>query len=251
LFEFAATFWATRHLRARSVVRAMSFFGFECSACSPSDPATSTVKVNMEEMASQHKKEEADSQLKLAEESERQRLEHQRAEDELAMERAHEAERQALIEEERLLEEQLLMEQLHAAEEEQQLQEALAASQREADEAAVAAAEQERQRQELERQAQERKTTVAAFFKRFGFTGVNNPKKSLMSSTYPLHKAAEIADAKLVATLLLEGANRVQKNSSGKTATQVAEKLNKKDSHAKVLEALTSRSAHDVSCGGA
>jgi len=229
----------------------MAFFGFECSACRPSDPVTSTVKVNMDDMASQHEKEEAERQMQLAEESERQRLEHQKAEEELAMERAREAERQARIEEETLLEQQLLMEQLRAAEEEKQLQEALAVSQREADEAAAAATEQERQRQEFERQAQERKTAVTAFFKKFGFTGVNNPKKSLMSSSYALHKAAEIADDKLVATLLLEGASLAQKNSSGKTAAQVAEKLNKKGSHAKVLEVLTSRSAHDASCGGA
>eukprot|EP00930_Biecheleria_cincta_P023531 TRINITY_DN16990_c0_g1_i1.p1 TRINITY_DN16990_c0_g1~~TRINITY_DN16990_c0_g1_i1.p1 ORF type:complete len:227 (+),score=79.11 TRINITY_DN16990_c0_g1_i1:103-783(+) len=226
----------------------MSFFGFECSACRPSDPGTSTVKVNMDEISSQHEQEEAERQMKLAEESERQRLEHQRAEEELAMEQAREAERQAQIEEEGL---QLLMEQMRVAEEEKQLQEALAASQTEADEAAAAAAEQERQRQDLELQAQERKTAVTAFFKKFGFTGVNNPKKSLMSSTYPLHKAAEIADDKLVATLLLEGANLAQKNSSGKTAAQVAENLNKKGSHANVLEALTSGRAPDASCGGA
>jgi len=243
------------------LVSTMSFFGFECSACQPSDPATSTVKVSLDRLAQEHQQKQMDQkqiddtqlQTKLAEDSakEQERLAREKAEEE-ARDRAREAEF-ARMEQERLLEQQRLFEEARAAEEERQLQEALEVSRREAEAAAAAAAaaEEERQRQEQERLAQERKAAVASFLKKAGFTGVNTVKKSMMSSTYALHKAAEAGDDKLVAMLLEEGAVLEQKNSSGKTAAQVAEKKNKNGSHAKVLEILSSSSAASAKCGGA
>lgn len=60
-----------------------------------------------------------------------------------------------------------------------------------------------------------------------------------MKRTYPLHEAAREANLAIVETLLREGANPFQKNSSGKTAVEVAEKVNQKSSHAAVLLALS------------
>eukprot|EP00441_Pelagodinium_beii_P032358 CAMPEP_0197641482 /NCGR_PEP_ID=MMETSP1338-20131121/15439_1 /TAXON_ID=43686 ORGANISM="Pelagodinium beii, Strain RCC1491" /NCGR_SAMPLE_ID=MMETSP1338 /ASSEMBLY_ACC=CAM_ASM_000754 /LENGTH=211 /DNA_ID=CAMNT_0043214477 /DNA_START=76 /DNA_END=711 /DNA_ORIENTATION=+ len=102
----------------------------------------------------------------------------------------------------------------------------------------------------MEQERRERAQLVLAFLKQHGFTGVSSAKHSLMSTTYPLHKAAELGNAKLVAMLLKEGALPEQKNSSGKTAAEVAEKKNKDGSHLEVisiLKVLPSRS----SMGGA
>lgn len=68
--------------------------------------------------------------------------------------------------------------------------------------------------------------------------GVTGPKKSLLSTTYPLHSAAKEGNARMVAMLLKEGADATQKNSSGRTAVQVAQKRNKAGSHAPVISAL-------------
>ncbi|CAE8590730.1 unnamed protein product, partial [Polarella glacialis] len=90
---------------------------------------------------------------------------------------------------------------------------------------------------------QERDAAVAAFLKQNGFSGVNTAKKSMMSSTYPLIKAAELGNEKLVAMLIKSGADVTLKNSSGKTAAEVAQKMDKNRSHAKVISALSAGGA--------
>lgn len=103
--------------------------------------------------------------------------------------------------------------------------------------AAAEAADVEKKRQDEEVAA--RKNATMAWLKKQGFAGVNKPKKSLFSgTTYPLHKAAETGDAKIVGGLLEQGANPAQKNSSGKTAQEVVMKKKKADSHKEVLELL-------------
>jgi len=79
---------------------------------------------------------------------------------------------------------------------------------------------------------------VAKFLERHGFRGVNVPKRSILSSTYALHKAAEMADQELVAMLLAEGADPLLMNSSGKTAADVAKKKDNCGSHADVFNLL-------------
>ena len=64
------------------------------------------------------------------------------------------------------------------------------------------------------------------------------PKRSILSSTYALHKAAEMADQELVAMLLAEGADPLLMNSSGKTAADVAKKKDNCGSHADVFNLL-------------
>eukprot|EP00419_Tripos_fusus_P037004 CAMPEP_0172777996 /NCGR_PEP_ID=MMETSP1074-20121228/201686_1 /TAXON_ID=2916 /ORGANISM="Ceratium fusus, Strain PA161109" /LENGTH=193 /DNA_ID=CAMNT_0013614925 /DNA_START=92 /DNA_END=673 /DNA_ORIENTATION=+ len=102
--------------------------------------------------------------------------------------------------------------------------------------------EEARQKQEAERQEREhRKATLDEFFQRWGFDGVNLPKKGGGCSvikptvTYPLHKAAELKDDKIVGMLLQERADVNQTNSANMTPVQVAKKNDKGNSHSEVL----------------
>jgi len=98
--------------------------------------------------------------------------------------------------------------------------------------------EAEAEQRRGEERAAERREAVAAFLKSRGFSGVMEPKKGFMKSTYPLHEAARAGNTRMVEMLLREGAVASQKNSSGRTAAQEAEKQNKGGSHAPVLLAL-------------
>lgn len=88
-----------------------------------------------------------------------------------------------------------------------------------------------------------RKATVVAFLQERGFDGVGSPKYSLMSTTYPLHTAAEEGNARVLAMLLREGANPAQLDSSSRTAAQVAQEKNRSGSHNRVLQILRKVSA--------
>lgn len=195
-------------------------FDFSCaSACNPPNPSANTVKVNMEDL-SKRAAEEAEAKRKVEEEEQR------RKEENLKKEEAARREKEA---EERRRKEQ---EELQRQADEEKAKEV-------AD--AAAAAESERKLAEkAEQEAAARKNDVMAWLKKQGFTGVNNPKKSLFSSTYPLHKAAEAGNAKIVGGLLEQGANPAQKNSAGKTAQEVVMKKKKADSHKEVLALLSS-----------
>merc|ERR1719284_226372 len=92
-----------------------------------------------------------------------------------------------------------------------------------------------------ERERWLRKTAVAAFLKDHGFSSVVGSKRSLvppMKTTHPLHVAAERGQVRMVDMLLKEGANVQQKNSSGKTALQVAQEKDLDGSHEGVLRVL-------------
>jgi len=86
---------------------------------------------------------------------------------------------------------------------------------------------------------QKRKTLVRAFLKEHGYNDdVNAPKRTKLKTKYPIHTAAKIGNPQIVAALLEEGANPVQKDSSGKTAAWIAQSKNKKGTHANVLVML-------------
>lgn len=218
-------------------------FGLTCSsACKPSEPATSTVRVNLDNLpespraqdlsrrlAEQREKEAADAQKREKEEERlRKEQEAQVREEEAARlkEGLEEEEARRKAEEaERLAKEEIAQRQQRAAEER---------SRREAEARATAMQERLSRKEE----AKQRKVEVAAFLKKGGFSDVNVPKRSFFSKTYPIHRAAESGDDKLVAMLLQAGANAAQKNSAGRTAAQVAAKNNTKGSHNKVLSIL-------------
>merc|ERR1712039_936046 len=116
-------------------------------------------------------------------------------------------------------------------------------------------AKEERERAEAMRAAEEevrrRKSEVAAFLLEHKFKGgAGDPKKSLFKTNYPLHKAAKRGNAAMVTMLLQEGASALQKNSSGKTAAEIALGVNKQNSHAGVLRILA-MSGSQRAAGGA
>merc|ERR1712217_403415 len=90
----------------------------------------------------------------------------------------------------------------------------------------------------LAKHNEERRKAIAKFLKSHGFSSATGPKRSMLKVTYPLHCAAEEGNWQIVGMLLNEGVNPAQKNSSGKTAVQIAEKKNQKGSHATVLRLL-------------
>mmetsp|Transcript_278 Transcript_278/g.547 ORF Transcript_278/g.547 Transcript_278/m.547 type:complete len:124 (-) Transcript_278:270-641(-) len=87
------------------------------------------------------------------------------------------------------------------------------------------------------------KAAVERFLEEHGFTGVNEARRSLLKTTYPLHSAAKHGDHRMILLLLEEGADALQKNSSGKTAEKVAEQRNRGGSHDAVLRALRASAA--------
>lgn len=87
-------------------------------------------------------------------------------------------------------------------------------------------------------QDRERIERVWAFLRKHGFKGVNSSKGWAWSYTYPLHCAAELNDVAMVRLLLESHAIRRQRDSSGKTARQVAKAASKNGSHFEVTEAL-------------
>jgi len=104
-------------------------------------------------------------------------------------------------------------------------------------------AEKKQRREDKQRHAQlaERRRAVKQFLRKNGFAGVNDPKRvCLLWRSYPLHAAVEKNNLRVVEMLLAEGADASRTNSSGHTAADVAQKKNKKGSHATMLHVLES-----------
>merc|ERR1712194_263056 len=99
--------------------------------------------------------------------------------------------------------------------------------------------EHERCREQELRETQEKVTT---FLKANGLKSVNDKRKKMCSSCYPVHVAIAQNNAEVVQCLVRSGADLKQKNSSGQTAQQLAQKCNKKGSHDLVLQALNNSS---------
>lgn len=238
-------------------------FGLTCtSACKPREPAANTVRVNLAELqasAERPEKHEVGGLAKQLEEdaAEVQRREREEAqlnqereaglrhEEEVRLRDAEDARQREAAEEEarrRAAEAERLAQEEKARRQQRAVEEA-----REAEAAAAA----ERERLHHEEETKQCKALVAAFLKKHGFAEVNSSKRSLFSTSYPLHKAAENADDKIASMLLKEGAKLDQKNSSGRTAAEVALKNNHKGSHAKVLSVLTPLSGFPSRSGGA
>lgn len=87
-------------------------------------------------------------------------------------------------------------------------------------------------------QDRERIERVWAFLKQHGFSGVNSSKGWAWNHTYPLHCAAALGDVEMVQLLLASHALRRHRDSSGRTARQVAKSVEVKGSHSAVTEAL-------------
>lgn len=106
--------------------------------------------------------------------------------------------------------------------------------------------------QQMEQEAREcklqRKATVVAFKRQSCFPDVVSLKRSLISSSHPLHKDAEAGDAEMVRRVWTAVADPARKNSPGKIAAWVA---HKRDHIEKVFASLNTSQTPDASAGGA
>lgn len=233
-----------------------------CKPCSTSDPASDTVKVDLNKFATggenTEDKENAapnpitndktgeDSKSRAEAERQERELEQQRAEqvrrrqeqekEQRRLEEVAEAKRKEEEDRRRLEEEQEQLrqqEQLRRQEEAQRQQEIEQVAQRELEEQERKRAEEQHAKEEHD--AQQR---VNAWLKKNSFSSVNAKKKNLMSSLYPLHCAVTQKDCAMVQLLIKFGADPKLANSSKQTPRQLAEKLNKKGSHDEVLAVL-------------
>jgi hypothetical protein len=90
-------------------------------------------------------------------------------------------------------------------------------------------------RQEEERKDQEKVTT---FLKANGFADLDTKRSRMFKSSYPLHCAVSNKNAEMVQLLLAAGARPTLKNSAGLSPLQLAQKLDKKDSHKEIIQLL-------------
>jgi len=208
-----------------------TIFDLSCSSCKFQDPATSTVRVNLESLDHE--------EIQRREAYARQKA------DQLAAE---------VLAELQADEEVLAAEVAEEQREEAKAPVAAAESDTAAAKEASGEEQEEAERLSAEREAREARLTAIHFFlKQHGFSSVHSVKRSLFGqSTYPLHKAAELGNSQIASMLLLEGADPTQKNSSSKTAAEVAKKKDKSGSHAKVYNLLVDADSYaKVSHGGA
>merc|ERR1712039_1004293 len=92
--------------------------------------------------------------------------------------------------------------------------------------ARIEADKRERARLEAEERARQEEAAarqqLEAWLKKNQYAGVNTKKSKMMSSRYPLHDAVSQRDDAVVRLLLRFGANATLKNSSGRTAQELA-----------------------------
>ncbi|CAE7315920.1 unnamed protein product [Symbiodinium natans] len=183
--------------------------------------------------------EEAAEEEEIPSEALPSQLQEQRQAEEIAAEKAREEQRRV---------EELAAEK---AREEQRQAEARAAEK--AREAELRQKEQKEEEERARRQAREkeRQQRVEEFLQAHGFVALGHAKRVqdacglpfMARTVYPIHVAAELADAGMVEMMIQEGADPTQRTSNGKTASELARKRNKGGSHDAVLRALSSKAA--------
>uniref|UniRef100_A0A7S0AVJ9 Uncharacterized protein n=1 Tax=Pyrodinium bahamense TaxID=73915 RepID=A0A7S0AVJ9_9DINO len=197
--------------------------------CRPTDVQFETVKLHYDPVDGEHELEEGDAQELAARHMQGQEA-YERVEEEEEKRQRHLSEEQRLLEEAQRAEEEA-QERVRLEEEERLRLEREVEARREA------------LRLWQEKEMRERRKALDLFYQQNGFLGINEPRRSGCSVwaatvTYPLHWAAELADACTVEMLLKEGADVTLKNSAGKTALQVAQKRDRGGSHESVLRLL-------------
>lgn len=251
---------------------------FDCACektCSPSDPATATVKIDPALLAAAsgqlierweasggrfvevYEEKAGGERLKFGGVNDTQQestlaKEWEQEKKRREEERQREAERVATrAEEARLARER---EEQEVLERERQVErEAFEEARRAREEAEAATAQKKAERERLEHEAQlaeekARRLAIANFLKVNGFVSddVNAPKKVseacglpfTSKTVYPIHVAAETGDATMLQLLIQEKADTAQKTSGGKTALELAQKKSKAGSHQAVLTML-------------
>lgn len=94
--------------------------------------------------------------------------------------------------------------------------------------------QEQRNKEELEDQRK-----IDTFLKANGFSDLDSKRTKMFKSFYPLHTAVSKNNAEMVQLLLAAGARPKPKNSAGLSPLQLAQKLDKKDSHKEVIKFLT------------
>lgn len=184
---------------------------------------------------------EAQGRRKLEQEIE---AEKQRVEDERRR-KIEEAEMAARLDEEKRLEEELEAARRRAEEE------ARLAAQRTEEQRRQA--EKRRQLQEMEMKARESaaeakkeresREKAKAFLAAEGYRHVRAAHKWCPVATYPLHRAVQCNDPAMVRLLLWMGADPAKSNTFGQSPLGLAKWMNRRDSHAEVIEALQTGAA--------
>jgi len=231
----------------------------DCRACGGSNPTTDTVKVNptllaescdkaplthdQEREAEERCRREAEEQRLREEEEERRRREvedqRRREEEEQEQQRRAAAEERARIERETAQ-----AQELQRIKEEAELAERRTQELRAAEEAAIKAEEDARIAEEARIVREKQDAKVEAYLKAKGFKkGINEPKKSCLSTNYALHVAVTEKNAEVVEALVVCGADTSVVNNKKLTPLQLAQKLDKKGSHMQVMTALSRSSA--------
>jgi hypothetical protein len=86
---------------------------------------------------------------------------------------------------------------------------------------------------------QERLRTLRSFCRKEGFANISAPRRGLFGSfTYPLHRAATKGNLRVVEMLLRAGVNPLQTDSRGRTAEDIANRKNRKNSHGEIVRLL-------------
>jgi len=210
---------------------------FGCAGpCSGSNPTTDSVRVDLSALGAAA---EAERLRAAQEEAERLAREQEEEAQRLA---EREAEQRAEEERQRQEEERVRLEEQQAREEAERLEERRAAEERARLEREEKARRDEAERQARLKEERERQEALDAFCQQHGFADVSAPRRSKgvfsATTTYPLHRAAELNDARVVGLLLKAGVDAGQKNSAGKTAAQVAQKKDQRGSHQEVRRLL-------------
>merc|ERR1711959_856941 len=107
--------------------------------------------------------------------------------------------------------------------------------------------EQERQLEEQRLQEAERKRLseiengkkVHAWLQANGFKGLNDPVRKRFSKVTPLQFVIQQNDVEMLKLLLQNGADSSKVNAKNESALAVAQKTDKKGSHAAVVQALS------------
>jgi len=210
--------------------------------CRALDPTKDSVRVD----TSAIERDLEEQQQRLADD------EHLRQQEEARLQAREEAAQAAIRFEQELAVERQMERQLQEEEaERQRMQDQRLREERRRQEARAKCVEQRliAERVQLEddvrhRQERARREALDVFCRHHGFTDIHAPRRNgcslwTASTTYPLHHAAELGNYHIVEMLLKEGADPDQKNSSGKTAAQIARKKNRNGSHDAVQKVLS------------
>jgi len=213
-------------------------------SCIGSDPTTDTVRFVPPDVSADQQEQER-RQQEMAEKQEQLRLELERTRaDELERQR-QERERQERERKERQEKERLEQERLAREREEERLR---LEEQRRKEEEAVRLEAQRIEKERLAAQERARKDQeqLQSWLQKNKYAGVNAKKTKLMLTRYPLHEAVYQKDATALRLLLRFGADPAAKNTSGKTAQELA---NSTKASEEILAAFTSQSRMKI--GGA